>query len=223
MNHLNQSPSLPFGNTEACGEEDTWSHSETIVLRWEIIWWVLWEDLVKAKSGRGSLTALPPATRVLLPPGLPLLLNEPLWCLGLSHPRGNLNSMHFKCPIPTEAITVLESSVRDRPLRPRKRSQKWRTSPTRQGQSLFVFSNDTEREGRWGDDLKGQARVHRGETLTGKRADVIFEKTLGLAGLGHKTGECPLHVSSLGRGLLPQDLVVRHRLTVRLKGEQQRH
>lgn len=149
--------------------------------------------------------------------------NEPLWCLGLSHPRGNLNSMHFKCPIPTEAITVLESSVRDRPLRPRKRSQKWRTSSTRQGQSLFVFSNDTEREGRWGDDLKGQARVHRGETLTGKRADVIFEKTLGLAGLGHKTGECPLHVSSLGCGLLPQDLIVRHRLTVRLKGEQQRH
>ena len=93
----------------------------------------------------------------------------------------------------------------------------------RQGQSLFVSSNDTEREGRRGDDLRGQARVHRGQTLTGKRADVIFEKTLGLAGLGHKTGECPLHVSSLGCGLLPQDLIVRHRLTVRLKGEQQRH
>jgi len=41
-----------------------------------------------------------------------------------------------------------------------------------------------------------------------KRADVIFEKTLGLACLGHKSGECPLHVSSLGCSLLPQDLVV---------------
>lgn len=58
----------------------------------------------------------------------------------------------------------------------------------------------------------------RGQTLTWKRADIIFEKTLGLAGLGHKTGECPLHVASLGGSLLSQDLVVRHRLAVRLKG-----
>lgn len=55
---------------------------------------------------------------------------------------------------------------------------------------------------------QGEGRVHRGERLTWKRADVIFEKTLGLACLGHETGECLLYVTSLGRGLLSQDLVV---------------
>lgn len=56
-----------------------------------------------------------------------------------------------------------------------------------------------------------------GQILTWKRADIIFEKTLGLACLGHETGECPLHVTSLGCSLLPQDLVVGHGLTVCLK------
>lgn len=59
-------------------------------------------------------------------------------------------------------------------------------------------------------------------TLTGESADVILEKTLGLACLGHEAGECSLHVSPLRCGLLPKDLVVRHWLTVCL-GEQQRH
>lgn len=62
----------------------------------------------------------------------------------------------------------------------------------------------------------------RGETLTWKRADVVFEETLGLARLCHEAGECSLHVSSLGRSLLPQDLVVRHGLAVRLQGQQPR-
>ena len=58
--------------------------------------------------------------------------------------------------------------------------------------------------------------------LTGKSADIILEKTLGLACLGHEAGECSLHVSSLRCGLLSKDLVVRHWLTVCL-GEEQRY
>lgn len=61
----------------------------------------------------------------------------------------------------------------------------------------------------------------QGVTLTGESADVILEKTLGLARLGHEPGEGSLHVSPLRCSLLSQDLVVRHRFTVRL--EQQRH
>lgn len=48
----------------------------------------------------------------------------------------------------------------------------------------------------------------RGEILTWKRADVVFEKTLGLACFRHKAGERTLHISSLGCSLLSQDLVV---------------
>lgn len=59
-------------------------------------------------------------------------------------------------------------------------------------------------------------------TLTGESADIILEKTLGLACLGHKTGECSLHVSPLRCGLFSEDLVVRHWLSVCL-GEQQRY
>ena len=78
--------------------------------------------------------------------------------------------------------------------------------------------------------MRDKVRVSKDKTgsrgggpLTWKRADIIFEKTLGLAGLGHETGEGPLHISPLGRSLLPQDLVVRHGLAVRLRGEEQRH
>ena len=93
------------------------------VLKWEVQWWALWEDTTKAEPDRGSVTAWP------LTPGpfttrAALSLDEPLWCPGLSHPRGDLNSTNLKRPLPTQVMTILESSVRDRPWRSGKKSQK---------------------------------------------------------------------------------------------------
>ena len=109
--------------------------------------------------------------------------------------------------------------IRDRPWRSGKKSQKSEEQvPPKIRTKLTCFFQP-----QWGREERtmpqGEGRVHRGERLTWKRADVIFEKTLGLACLGHETGECPLYVASLGRGLLSQDLVVWHGLAVRLKGE----
>lgn len=54
------------------------------------------------------------------------------------------------------------------------------------------------------------------ESLTWECADIILEEALGLSCLGHEACEGPLHVPPLGSRLLPQHLVVGHRLPVGL-------
>lgn len=57
--------------------------------------------------------------------------------------------------------------------------------------------------------------------LTWEGSDVVFEEALSFSSLGHEARECSLHVSPLCCCLFSHHLVVRHRLSERLRGKQQ--
>jgi len=54
-------------------------------------------------------------------------------------------------------------------------------------------------------------------SLTWEGGDVVFEEAVSFSGLGHEASERSLHVSPLTRCLLSHHLVVRHRLSERLR------